>query len=520
MSLNQSRSYWKHLNSCLLAWGIVIALTACGDPESETAHKENHGHESNLLAAHSHETAGVTCFVCDPSKREKGRLWCEEHSRYEDRCWICHPELEDKSRLWCKEHSLYEDECTLCHPELKKSDTSPESSSRQSGPTSSELYCSEHDVPERECGICQPGLAAALEPGQSLKVRLATEASADRAGIQVERPRRIETTPGVDAFCEADYNRNVLTRITPLTSGIVTRVYRDVGDRVEAGDPLVELHSVDVARARSSYLTAVIDLDIKKETVTRKRKLAEDRIGARKHLQQAEADFRVAQLALKNARQALLNLGLSSKEIAALERSEDASALYTLRAPFDGTLIDRAAVSGQAVVSGEALLTLADLSTRWLKLSLPADHIHDIRVGQHVSVVFDDLPDEVVHGELVWVDAAVDPQTRLIRARAVTADVHRMKTGMFGRARVSTGERRPGVIVPSGAVQYHEKNPYVFVRQAPDLFALRRVTVGATRSDLTELLSGVSPDEAVVGTGFLVMSEFLKSRLGAGCVDH
>ena len=520
MSFSQSRSYWTCLNPCLLAWGIIIALTTCGDPESKTAHKEDHGHESNVLKAHSHEAAGETCFMCDPSKREKGRLWCEEHGRYEDRCWICHPELEDKSRLWCREHSLYEDECTLCRPELKKSDSSPESSGLPSGPASTELYCNEHDVPERECGICQPGLAAALEPGQSLKVRMATEASADKAGIHVERPRRIETTPGVEAFCEADYNRNALTRITPLTAGIVTRVYRDAGDRVEAGDPLVELHSVDVARARSSYLAAVIDLDIRKETVARKRKLAEDRIGARKHLQQAEANFRVAQLALKNAWQALLNLGLSSKEIAALERSEDASALYTLRAPFGGTLIDRDAVSGQAVVSGEALLTLADLSTRWLKLSLPTDRIHDIRVGQRVSVVFDDLPDEVVHGELVWVDAAVDPQTRRIRARALTADVHRLKTGMFGRARVSTGGRRPGVIVPSGAVQYYEKNPYVFVRQAPDLFALRRVTVGATRSDLTELLSGVSPEEAVVRTGFLVMSEFLKSRLGAGCVDH
>jgi cobalt-zinc-cadmium efflux system membrane fusion protein len=91
---------------------------------------------------------------------------------------------------------------------------------------------------------------------------------------------------------------------------------------------------------------------------------------------------------------------------------------------------------------------------------------------------------------------------------------------MFGRARVFTGQTVPGVLVPTEAVQYHEHHPYVFVRQEPDLFALRRVAVGVAGADRTEILAGLHPDEAVVASGFLVMSEFLKSRLGAGCVDH
>ena len=27
--------------------------------------------------------------------------------------------VRDANRLWCKEHSVYEDECFICHPELK-----------------------------------------------------------------------------------------------------------------------------------------------------------------------------------------------------------------------------------------------------------------------------------------------------------------------------------------------------------------------------------------------------------------
>ncbi|MDA0746957.1 MAG: efflux RND transporter periplasmic adaptor subunit, partial [bacterium] len=59
------------------------------------------------------------------------------------------------------------------------------------------------------------------------------------------------------------------------------------------------------------------------------------------------------------------------------------------------------------------------------------------------------------------------------------------------------------------------------VRQAADLYALRRVSLGDASGNTVEILAGLNPDEAVVtGSGFLVMSEFLKSRLGAGCADH
>jgi hypothetical protein len=67
-----------------------------------------------------HKAAKADCFICDPSLRDKGRLWCKEHSRYEDRCFLCHPEIKEAGRLYCEEHGLYEDECFLCHPELKK----------------------------------------------------------------------------------------------------------------------------------------------------------------------------------------------------------------------------------------------------------------------------------------------------------------------------------------------------------------------------------------------------------------
>ena len=69
--------------------------------------------------------------------------------------------------------------------------------------------------------------------------------------------------------------------------------------------------------------------------------------------------------------------------------------------------------------------------------------------------------------------------------------------------------------------QQFARNPYVFIKLEDDLYSLRRVaTVERPSKDIVAVIEGLRPNELVVATGaFTVMSEFLKSRLGAGCVD-
>jgi cobalt-zinc-cadmium efflux system membrane fusion protein len=59
------------------------------------------------------------------------------------------------------------------------------------------------------------------------------------------------------------------------------------------------------------------------------------------------------------------------------------------------------------------------------------------------------------------------------------------------------------------------------VRQEPDLFAVRRVALGPPGvAGTVAVLAGLTESDAVVTRGsFTMKTEFLKSRLGAGCVD-
>lgn len=507
---------------------LLVPLSGCGGGDSPPK-EEGGGNESSQVAdAHSHSKAGETCFICDASKRDAGRLWCTEHARYEDRCWICQPQLEDKTRLYCAEHSLYEDECFLCHPELKEteSETPDDESSSSSGPptesrASTELFCNEHQVPELECGICQPQRTAELKPGEELKVRFESAESATKAGLRTTSPQESEVQASVSAVCEVQYNENAVARITPLAAGIVRRVLVDVGSEVEAGEVLVELHSAEIAAARTAFVSAAVDAELKKVSFEREQGLAAKKISSEKDLQEASAAHRTAELALSTARQRLLNYGLSAREIARIEETTDASATLLVRAPYAGTLVERAAVVGEAVEPGKALFTLADLSTMWLSLSIPAAGAQLLQSGLAVEATMSGVSGLSARGELTWVNSAIDERSRMVRARAVVPNGdRRLKAGMFGEAQVLLSSSGPVLNVPAEAVQYFENQPYVFVKHAEDLYGLRRVVVARSTDNVFAVTAGLLPNEPVIFEGaFTAMSEFLKSRLGAGCVD-
>lgn len=513
----------------LLACSLVVAISlGCGGGDSPP--KEAREVEGGAVAAtHSHSEAGETCFICDASKREPGRLWCTEHARYEDRCWECQPQLEDKSRMFCEEHALYEDECFLCHPELTESGdgaargAESSSLSPRSGEASasSQLFCNEHNVPEHECGICQPQRTAELEPGDELKVRFESADAATKAGLRTSSPETSEVQVGVSAVCEVQYNENALARITPLAPGIVRRVLVDVGSQVEAGEVLVELHSAEIAAARTTFVTAVVDAELKRVSFEREHGLAAKKISSEKDLQEAAAAHRTAELALSTARQRLLNYGLSAREIGHTEETSDASATLLIRAPYAGTLVERDAVVGEAVEPGTGLFTLADLSTMWLTLSVPAEDAQLLENGLLVEATMSGISGLSVRGKVMWVNTSIDERSRMVRARAVVPNQdQQLRAGMFGDARVHLSSSGPVLNVPVDAVQHFENRSYVFVKHADDLYGLRRVTVARSTDDVIAVTAGLLPNEPVIVEGaFTAMSEFLKSRLGAGCVD-
>jgi len=459
--------------------------------------------------------AGESCGGCEDDPA------CEESAgKQTDDCGHCEDEPAEPA-----------DDCGSCEGEQPaaadacggcESDP-PKPASAAAAQNKDSRMCGEHRVPERECAICQPARLASLQPGQGMKVRLESARHLDTAGIACASPTSGSSSAGTAVLARVRYNQNRLACVTSLVGGVIRSVPAELGQSVREGDVLAEIASREMADAKAEYLNARAQETLKESIWKREKQLAEKKISAEQESLAAEAEYALARNAVAAARQRLLNLGFSDADVRQVNESESATATFLIRAPFDGTIIERDAVIGESVEHGKLLLKLADLSTMWLELSVPQDMLQSVRRDSAVHVAFDALPATELPGTVFWVESAVDDSTLMFKALALLENPNGLlKSGMYARVTVLGDTHGSSTLrIPDQAVQRVDGKSFVFVRLSNDLYEIRCIDAGARKNKTIEISRGLQPDEQVVIAGsFALKSEALKSRLGAGCTDH
>jgi len=378
-----------------------------------------------------------------------------------------------------------------------------------SGESSSggKAFCAEHGVPEAECGVCRPETAATLQPGEGLKVRLPSTNSAALVGIQTAPAETGPIVEAVECVAELSFDQNKLAEIAAPVGGIIQSVEVDLGSRVREKQPVASIWSASIAEAVARAV-------LSHQTLERERRLRAERVTSQAALDQAEATHRAAC-------QQLRTLGFTEEQIDQLGERPQEKVLMEVRAPFAGEIVERMAVRGALVEAGRPLFTLADRSTMWAMLQVPETALDRVRTGQSVELRVDALPGRAFRGKLTWIGPAVDPRTRLVRARAEFANPEGLlKDKMFATARILTRQEQTALVVPAPAVQHVAGRPFVFVKLADDLFEARAVRPGAKAGGRQEIQAGLQAGEPVaIERAFALKSALLLSRLGAGCAD-
>jgi cobalt-zinc-cadmium efflux system membrane fusion protein len=318
------------------------------------------------------------------------------------------------------------------------------------------------------------------------------------------------------------YNQNQLARITPLAGGVVRRVSADLGDVVSKGQVLVEIVSPDIAKVESEYLSTLANKALKKLVFKREKELVQKKISSQQEYEQASAEYQVARNTTMMKRQQLLNYGLTEEHIREVVDKRSGSSHLKILAPFPGTIIERNAVIGEVVKPGDVLFTLADISKMWLEITVPEDRLSPLKIGDMVEATFDALPEVSVRGSLIWLASSIDEQSRMMKAHASVVNPNSLlKHGMFGKVKILPKHSVNGLRVPADTIHHVDGKDFVFVKLSNDLYEIRRVSLGGKENNHVEIVEGVTPQtEVVVAHSFTLKSEFLKSRLGAGCVDE
>lgn len=278
-----------------------------------------------------------------------------------------------------------------------------------------------------------------------------------------------------------------------------------------AGQPLIELQSVELGKARAAYLAAKARADLTRKTAERKRGLAAERIVSESELQLVEAEALAAAAEVKSARSSLTALGASLQD---LDGEGDASKL-TLRSPIAGTVIEREAVLGQVADPAKALLRVGELSSLWLVVHAFERDAVRVHAGSVARVTLPALPGKSFEAKVAAVGQQVEASSRTIAVRLELPNPEGiLRPGMSATAWIPVGDAEArAVSVPETSLQRLNDGWFVFVPRHESEFELRAVGRGRDLAGEVEILSGLKPGETVVVEGaFLLKAELEKSR--------
>jgi len=366
------------------------------------------------------------------------------------------------------------------------------------------------------CGSPPPAAPAPEAPANPLEITAdASLAKRLTLGEPVETTVTVEQV--VAARIEVDQSR--LTRVGSPIMGRVSRLAAQEGQYVRRGEVLALLDSTGLGEAQLGFLKALSGRQLAQRATERANiLLAADVIGAAE-LQRREAELTQARAEVSAAHEQLILLGMPSEAIDELERTHRMNSVSRVVATMDGTVLHRMVSLGQVVQPADTAFEIADLSSVWLRADVPEQNAGHLRVGSRIEAEVAALPGVRIEGELSFVSATVNEETRtvLVRMQLPNPD-RRFKPAMLATVTLKDQPERRRV-VPSTAVVRDGNVEGVFIQVDDDTFTLRPVSLGSEFDGRRVLIDGIRPGEHIVMDGAFHLNNERRRRLVRGGED-
>jgi cobalt-zinc-cadmium efflux system membrane fusion protein len=319
--------------------------------------------------------------------------------------------------------------------------------------------------------------------------------------------------PFVEATGNVAFNGDRSTQVLSPVSGPATRVIGNVGMQVKRGQPLAYVSSPDFASAVADYRKAQTAYRNAKRIADRDSALFKNDALARGELEQAQADLAAAAADVDAAVESMRALGVDEAQIDAVRDGKTSSIAAIVRAPIDGTVVEKLISDGQLLQAGSTpCFTIADLSTMWVLANVFGNDLADVSVGEPVDILTD-VRRAPLPGKVDYIASLADPGTKAVQVRVLAPNANQaLRRDMFVRVRIKSAVEHRGTLIPVSAVLRDDQNlPFVFVAAPNNTFARRRIDLGSRVGEQYEVVSGLNPGDQVVTEGALFL-QFAESQ--------
>jgi RND family efflux transporter MFP subunit len=287
---------------------------------------------------------------------------------------------------------------------------------------------------------------------------------------------------------------------TAIGSKLLAKVIRaeiKAGQPVKEGEILLQLDDSDlkirVEQAKFAAEAAKANFDQAKVEFDRVMRLSERNAASAHEINTMRNQFAAAQAKLSEARQTL-------------EESKTFLTYATIRAPYDGMVIDKKVEVGDMVTPGQILLTLYNPRQMQLVATVRESLAGELKVGQKLRAEIPALR-KLCEGTVAEIVPKAQAASRSLDVKVVGPCPPGIYTGMFGRLLIPLGKEKL-ILIPQSAIARvgQLELAQVVETQLTDGKAVKRIArrsiqTGRRFDAMVEVLSGLNVGDQILLAG-------------------
>ena len=325
-------------------------------------------------------------------------------------------------------------------------------------------------------------------------------------------PGRIVRTVEFSGVLVPNHTVNIFAKM----AGIATTVTADVGNRVTAGQLLVQIDTRELnaqlavaeaaaagvgdqaVQVKSGTETARLNLEMAQRSYERTKTLLDTKVVTRSQLDDAQTKLDLAKTAFDNSNrqyQTITGSGLAQAE-AQVNFIKVQISNSTITSPISGIVTNRNINPGEITSMSTPLLSIADVATLKLQGNVSQDDVVRIPVGGRVNVVVDALSTNSYVGRVEQVGPIAAATGQYFPVVVSLKNDGKLLAGMTAKASFTwTGGE--GILIPLSAVaDSQDGRASVFVVSEGRVHA-KNVDLGPRSDSEVQVISGLAASETV-----------------------
>lgn len=198
-------------------------------------------------------------------------------------------------------------------------------------------------------------------------------------------------------------------------------------------------------------------------------------------------------------------------ELLAVVESNASLQPYEVRAPINGTIIEKDVATGEFVSEKDELFVLADMGKLLVDLFVTREDFPKIHIGQRLTIDRGQGQPSI-ETKLTYVSpvGSAASQSLLVRAPLVNAS-RDLVPGIYVRGDVTVAEVEVPLAVKKVALQTYRDWDVVFTQDG-DLYEIRPLELGRQDAQWAEVVKGIEPGQKyVTANSFIVKADVGKS---------